>query len=94
MPGETIYTVTLLGCLVLCACTPNAKWEDTTGNGRSDAEWKADYGGCYEKSGFRPDGTWAVSFNASMQALDDCMCERGWRSESSPKCPPKASPVR
>jgi len=81
--------LTVLCCLMLCACTPLAKWQDTTGKGRSDEEQKADYAGCYEKSGFRPDGTWAVSFNASIAALGACMCERGWRSESGPRCSAK-----
>jgi hypothetical protein len=78
----------------LCACTPNAKWEDTTGQGRTDEQRKADYGVCYEKAGFRPDGTRTVPFNDAMGALERCMCERGWRSESGGPCSPKASPVR
>ncbi|HZU82731.1 MAG TPA: hypothetical protein VE987_07435 [Polyangiaceae bacterium] len=83
MTRETISALALLGCVALCACTPNAKWEDTTGKGRSDAERKADYAACYQKSGFRPDGTRTVSFNAAMDALDDCMQDHGWLSESA-----------
>ena len=75
--------MTSLACLALCACTPDATWTDTTGKSRSDAVRKADYRVCYEKSGFLPDVTWAVSFNASMESLGDCMDEHGWHSSSA-----------
>jgi hypothetical protein len=65
--------------LALCACTPDAKWEDLTGKGRSDAQRKADYAACYEKSGFRPDSPSSIT---ETEALDECLAEHGWRSES------------
>jgi len=81
----------LFGWTFLCACTPDAKWDDLTGQGRTDEQRRADYGVCLEKAGARP----GVPFsNAIAEALYKCLCERGWRSHSSPECPPKASPVR
>jgi hypothetical protein len=59
-----------------------ARWQDLTGKGRSDEQRKADYQACYETSGFRPDGTWAVSFNESIEELHECLLERGWKSSS------------
>jgi hypothetical protein len=72
----------LSACVLPCACTPNATWQDLTGKGRSDEQRKADYQACYETSGFRPDGTWAVSFNESIEELGECLLERGWKSSS------------
>ncbi len=66
----------LLGCVLLCACTPNSQWEDTTGQGRTDEQWKADYGACYEKAGFKP-GT-NLPLNEGFPAFTKCMSERGW----------------
>jgi len=71
--------VTLLGCLLLCACTPNAKWEDTTGQGRTDEQRKADYDVCYEKAGFKPDGS-HPPLNEGFAAITACMKDHGWRS--------------
>ena len=48
LPGKTICAVTLLGCVLLSARTRNSQWEDTTGQGRTDEQRKADYGACYE----------------------------------------------
>jgi hypothetical protein len=70
--------VTLLSCVLLCACTPNSQWEDTTGQRRADEQRKADYGACYEKAGFKPDGT-HPPLNEGFPAITKCMSERGWR---------------
>ena len=75
---KRVYAVTLLGCVLLCACTPNSQWEDTTGQGRTDEQRKADYGACYEKVGFKPDGT-HPPLNEGFPAIMKCMSERGWR---------------
>jgi len=61
--GAAICSAILLGSAFLCACTPNAKWEDTTGQGRPDEQRTADYRVCWEKAGFRPDGSRSVPFN-------------------------------
>ncbi len=74
----TICAVTLLGSVLLCACTPNSQWEDTTGQGRADEQRKVDYGACYERAGFKPDGT-HPPLNESFPAITKCMSERGWR---------------
>ena len=78
LPGKRICAVTLLGCVLLCACTPNSQWEDTTGQRRTDEQRKADYGACYEKAGFKPDGT-HPPLNEGYPAITKCMSERGWR---------------
>jgi hypothetical protein len=70
--------VTLLGCVLLCACTPNSQWEDTTGQGRTDEQRKVDYGACYEKAGFKPDEL-HLPLNERFPAFIKCMSERGWR---------------
>ena len=70
--------VVLVGYALLCACTPNSKWEDTTGRGRTDEQRKADYGACYEKAGFKPDGT-HPPLNEGFPVITKCMEERGWR---------------
>ena len=68
----------LLGCVLLYACTPNSQWEDTTGQRRTDEQRKADYGACYEKAGFKPDGT-HPPLNEGFSAITKCMSEHGWR---------------
>ncbi len=78
LPGKRICAVTLLGYVLLCACTPNSQWEDTTGQRRTDEQRKADYGACYEKAGFKPDGT-HPPLNEGFAAITKCMSERGWR---------------
>ena len=78
LPGKRICAITLLGCVLLCACTPNSQWEDTTGQRRTDEQRKADYGACYEKAGFKPDGT-HPPLNEGFAAITKCMSERGWR---------------
>jgi len=72
-----------LGCVLLCACTPNSQWEDSTGQGRTDEQRKADYGACYEKAGFKPDGT-HPPLNEGFPAIMKCMSERGWRQVVEP----------
>ena len=74
----TICAVTLLGCVLLCACTPNSQWEDTTGQGRTDEQRKADHVACYERVGFKPDET-NLPLNERFPAYTKCMSERGWR---------------
>jgi hypothetical protein len=69
---------TLLGCLALGACTPNSRWEDTTGQRRTDEQRKADYRVCYDKAGFKEDGT-HPPLNEGFLAITQCMKERGWR---------------
>jgi hypothetical protein len=78
LPGKRICAVTLLGCVLLCACTPNSQWEDTTGQRRTDEQRKADYGACCEKAGFKPDET-NLPLNEGFPAFTKCMSERGWR---------------
>jgi hypothetical protein len=79
MPVQ-LCVITCLGCcILLCACTPNARWEDTTGQGRSDEQRKADYEECYTKAGFKRDGT-HPPLNEGFKAITRCMSERGWRS--------------
>ncbi len=78
LPGKSNCAVTLLGYVLLCACTPNSQWEDTTGQQRTDEQRKADYGACYEKAGFKPDGT-HPPLNEGFAAITKCMSERGWR---------------
>ena len=78
LPGKRICAVTLLGYVLLCACTPNSQWEDTRGQRRTDEQRKADYGACYEKAGFKPDGT-HPPLNEGFAAITKCMSERGWR---------------
>lgn len=79
MRGKMSRLLTLLGCMLLGACTPNSQWEDTTGRGRTDEQRKADYAACYEKAGFKPDGT-HPPLNEGFLAITECMKERGWRS--------------
>jgi hypothetical protein len=57
---------------------PIKKWEDTTGQGRTDEKWRADYGGCYERAGFKPDET-NLPLNEGFPAFTKCMSEHGWR---------------
>jgi hypothetical protein len=82
-PAEKrVCALTLLGVL-LCACTPNSQWEDTTGQGRTDEQRKADYSACYEKAGFKPDGT-HPPLNEGFSAITKCMSEHGWRVVAEP----------
>lgn len=76
--GKQSCAVTLLGYVLLSACTPNSQWEDTTGQGRTDEQRKADYEACYEKAGFKPDGT-HPPLNEGFTAITRCMNQRGWR---------------
>ena len=78
LPGSRIGAVTLLGCLLFCACTPNSQWQDTTGQRRTDEQRKADYRVCYENAGFKPDGT-HPPLNEGFTAITKCMSERGWK---------------
>ena len=80
---DTLLALTLLGCVLLCACTQNSQWEDTTGQGRTDEQRKADYGTCYEKAGFKPDGT-HPPLNEGFLAITKCMSEHGWRVAAEP----------
>ena len=50
---------------------------DTTGQGRTDEQWRADYGACYERAGFKPDQT-NLPLNGGFAAFTKCMSERGW----------------
>lgn len=77
--GKSRCLVTLLGSLALFSCTPNSNWEDTTGQGRTDEQRKSDYGACYEKAGFKPDGT-HPPLNEGFAAITKCMKDHGWRS--------------
>ena len=52
-------------------------WEDTTGQGRTDEQWRADYGACYEKAGFKPDET-NLPLNEGLPAFTKCRSERSW----------------
>ena len=81
--GNKVCAVTLLGCVMLGACTPNSQWEDTTGQARTDEQRKADYATCYEKAGFKPDGT-HPPLNEGFVAIENCMSERGWRVVGEP----------
>jgi hypothetical protein len=49
-----------------------------TGQGRTNDQWKADYGACYEKVGFKPDEL-HLPLNDRLPAFTKCMSERGWR---------------
>jgi len=62
---------------------PIKKWEDTTGLGRTDEQWRADNGACYEKAGFKPDET-NRPLNEGFPAYTKCMSERGWKLAVEP----------
>jgi len=76
-PQTRICAVTLLGCVLFWACTPNSKWEDTTGQRRADEQRKADYHECYEKAGFKP-GETNLPLKEGFPAFTKCMSERRW----------------
>ena len=72
--------VILIGCAYLCACTPNSEWQDTTGQGRTREQAKADYGACYGPAGFPLDPSRNVdAFNAAIAAINKCMSDHGWK---------------
>ena len=46
--------------------------------GRTNDQWKADSGACYEKVGFKPDEL-DRPLNERFPAFTKCMSERRWR---------------
>lgn len=60
----------------LTACSPDGKWKDQTGAGRTRSDATADYNMCFAE--IRPDRSPPDKADVAMAAVFQCMTAKGW----------------
>jgi hypothetical protein len=73
---------------MLAGCSLKAKWQDTTGQGRTNEQAQADARECYQAAGVpqsAPTGMTSAEFEGAIKNAKACMLERGWKFVSVEK---------
>jgi hypothetical protein len=79
--GSVAMLIWVLFCVV--ACTPNSKWLDTTGQGRTQKQAQEDYAACYKIAGFPAEPSHDTkAFNSAVAVIHKCMGEHGWKIQA------------